>query len=239
MEWLLSWQLTLECSEPYTLDEGRLTRTADALRLTAPINRIVDKLKTNGFLKDGTPVPKFMWLANSKDEIILLYNAVYRGIINYYRFVHNFNELSSRVHYVLKSSCAKLLAAKFTLKSQARVFESYGKDLKGKDKHSFIKAAYGNKPSAFNVKTNDVVLRVNAKGISKATLENLVCTICESNYRVEMHHVRQMKDLNPKARYIDKIMARRNRKQIPLCRNCHLDLHKALSLEKAQNRKTK
>lgn len=78
-------------------------------------------------------------MANSKDEIILLYNSVYRGITNYYRFAHNFNELSSQVHYVLKTSCAKLLAAKFTLKSQRRVYEEFGQDLKGKDKYGFVK----------------------------------------------------------------------------------------------------
>lgn len=223
----------------YRRVKGRSTRTADALRLTAPIDKIVNKLKTNGFMKEEIPAPKFIWLANSKDEIILLYNSVYRGITNYYRFVHNFNELSSRVHHILKSSCAKLLAAKFTLKSQARVFELYGKDFKGKDKHSFIKATYGNKPSAFNTSMNDVMLRVNASGISKASLENLTCSICESSYRVEMHHVRHMKDLNPKARFIDKLMARRNRKQIPLCRNCHLDHHKAMSMNKDTSQKVK
>lgn len=171
-------------------------------------------------------------MANSKDEIILLYNSIYRGIMNYYSFVHNMNELSSRIHHILKGSCAKLLAAKFTLKSQSKVYEKFGSNLKGEDRHGFIKAIYGNKPSAFNVNTNDVQLRINAQGISKASLENLSCSVCGSEYRVEMHHVRQMKDLNPKARFIDKLMARRNRKQIPLCRECHLAHHKAMSAEK-------
>ena len=139
-------------------------------------------------------------MKNTKEEIILLYNSVYRGITNYYRFVHNFNELSSWIHFVLKSSCAKLLAAKFTLKTQAKVFDKYRGDLKGGDKHGFVKAEYGNKPWAFNVKTDEINLRINAQGISKASLEKLVCSVCESEYRVEMHHVRKMSDLNPKAR---------------------------------------
>ena len=205
--------------------KSRLTRITDSLRLTAPLDRIIRKLKTNGFIKEGSPAPRFLWLASSKDEIILLYNSVYRGLTNYYRFVHNFNELSSQTHYILKSSCAKLLAAKFTLKSQRRVYEKFGSDLKGDDKHGFIKAIHGNKPSAFNVKMGDVHLRINAQGISKASLDNLTCAVCESEYRVEMHHVRKMKDLNPKARFIDKMMAKRNRKQIPLCRKCHVEHH--------------
>jgi len=41
-----------------------------------------------------------------------------------------------------------------------------------------------------------------------------------------MHHVRLLSDLNPKLSEIDKIMAKRRRKQIPLCRKCHLEHHK-------------
>ncbi len=40
-----------------------------------------------------------------------------------------------------------------------------------------------------------------------------------------MHHVRHLKDLNPKLDLIDKLMASRHRKQIPLCRECHLRRH--------------
>lgn len=152
----------------YRRVKGRLTRITDALRLTAPLERVTAKLKSNGFLKKNNPAPRFLWLKNNKEEIILLYNSVYRGITNYYRFVHNFNELSSWVHFVLKASCAKLLAAKFSLKTQASVFKKFGSDFKGSGKHGFVKAAYGNKPLAFNVNTDDILLRVNAQGISRA-----------------------------------------------------------------------
>lgn len=80
--------------------------------------------------------------------------------------------------------------------------------------------------AAFNVKVDDVSLRYKAKGISLASLEGLKCSLCESDYRVEMHHVRMMKDINPKASAVDKIMARKNRQQIPLCRKCHMEHHK-------------
>jgi len=119
-----------------------------------------------------------------------------------------------------------LLAAKFSTNSQTKIFEEYGKDLKGKDKHGFCRIVLGINPAAFNVKTDDVHLRVNAKSISKASLEGLSCAACGSDYRVDMHHVRMMKDLNPKANPVDKIMAKRNRKQIPLCRECHMNHHR-------------
>jgi Type II intron maturase len=238
--------------------------------------------------------------------------------MNYYRFAENFNDLSSKVQYILKESCAKLLAVKFSLKTQGKVFAKYGKNLKGQDKHQFTDIILGLKPAAFNVNTDEVQLKnfcflfvflflffffvfwlcrfvlfvffgsavllflfcfvlfcfvclfffflffgsavfclflffvcfcflfvfvflffcfcffvfvvfffvfVFTKGLSKASLENLACSVFGSEYRVEMHHIRKMKDLNPKARYIDKIMARKNRKQVPLCRKCHIEYH--------------
>jgi hypothetical protein len=40
-----------------------------------------------------------------------------------------------------------------------------------------------------------------------------------------MHHVRQLKDLNPKLSKIDSIMVARRRKQIAVCRKCHIKIH--------------
>lgn len=52
-----------------------------------------------------------------------------------------------------------------------------------------------------------------------------MCAKCGSDYRVEMHHVRAMKNLNPKISEVDRLMVRANRKQIPLCRECHMKYH--------------
>jgi hypothetical protein len=145
--------------------------------------------------------------------------------MQYYSFAQNLNKLSSRLHFILLSSCAKLLASKFTLRTQAAVFKKFGKSLKGGDKQAFAPAKYGTNPWNFKVKEVNHLLRINAAGISRASLEGLVCSKCKSDYRVEMQHVRMMKDLNPKANAIDKIMAGKNRKQIPLCRQCHMEHH--------------
>jgi nicotine oxidoreductase len=204
---------------------GFLVRDNKTMKLSAPIDAIIRKLTTGGFLKENKPFPKWIWMSNSKDEIILLYNSVYRGIIQYYSFADNLNQLSSRIHFILKSSCAKLLAAKLTLGRQASVFSKFGKDMKGKDNHGFTKAIYGKKPLNFKSGVKSPLLRMFANGISKASLEKLECTKCGSGYRVEMHHIRMLKDLNPKASLIDRIMAKKRRKQIPLCRKCHMEHH--------------
>lgn len=134
---------------------GSLTRRNNrVIRLEVPLDRIKKKLNEVGFLKDRTPVPRFFWLHNSKDQIISLYNSVYSGYLNYYSFAWNKNQLSSYIHFVLKTSCAKLLAAKFTLKSQSKVYLELGKDLKGKDKIGFIVAEYGLTPWDFKTPSN-------------------------------------------------------------------------------------
>lgn len=60
---------------------------------------------------------------------------------------------------------------------------------------------------------------------SIANLDGLECNMCKSSENVEMHHVRHLKDLNPKLDMLDKLMLSRKRKQIPLCRVCHVDKH--------------
>jgi hypothetical protein len=62
--------------------------------------------------------------------------------MNYYSFAHNLGSISGFIHSTLKSSCAKLLAAKFNLGSQKKVFEKYGKDLKGTDNIAFAEPIY-------------------------------------------------------------------------------------------------
>ena len=94
-------------------------RTNQQLRLTVSLDDIRKKLKTNNFLTSTTDGikshPKFIWLPQTHKQILVLYNSVYRGITNYYRFTHNYPKLVSYLHVTLKASCAKLLARKFNL----------------------------------------------------------------------------------------------------------------------------
>lgn len=204
---------------------GYIKRNSKEIRLEAPILRINRKLSETGILKGNIPLPKFLWLPNDKDTIITLYNSIYRGFINYYRFTMNFGKVSSWIYYVLKTSCAKLLAAKFKLEGQTKVYKRFGKTLKGQDNVSFAQAELKLKPWNFKTNQVDIIQNLYAQSISAATLNNLNCSLCGSPYRVEMHHIRHLKDLNPKLNKLDALMASKKRKQIALCRSCHLIHH--------------
>lgn len=54
-----------------------------------------------------------------------------RGYLNYYSFTHNYPKVASSLEFILRTSCAKLLAAKFKLGSVSKVIGKFGMDLKG------------------------------------------------------------------------------------------------------------
>uniref|UniRef100_UPI001FA6C0EA hypothetical protein n=1 Tax=Ciborinia camelliae TaxID=647257 RepID=UPI001FA6C0EA len=119
-------------------------KVASQIRMLAPMDRIFNKLTIGGFMsaKYKSGIPRFIWLANNKDSIIKLYNSVLSGYLDYYRFTHNYPRVASSLEFILKTSCAKLLAAKYKLGSVTKVIKRYGGDLKGKEKIGFLKPCY-------------------------------------------------------------------------------------------------
>jgi len=41
-----------------------------------------------------------------------------------------------------------------------------------------------------------------------------------------MHHIKHIKTINVKLNVFDKAVAKVNRKQVPLCRACHMKVHR-------------
>lgn len=163
-----------------------------------------------------------------------MYNSVLRGYLNYYKFAHNYGRLVSTMVLILKSSCAKLLAAKYSLGTMSKTFAKFGPQLTAPDSRgklndckikevSFMSPSYALTMKFLTKNTPIISSMYGSKSL--ATLDGLVCSMCESDYRVEMHHVRALKDLNPKLSAIDRLMASRRRKQIALCRKCHMKKH--------------
>nr|YP_010391192.1 hypothetical protein NDA36_mgp37 [Fusarium vorosii]QID45199.1 Reverse transcriptase (RNA-dependent DNA polymerase) [Fusarium graminearum]UPX02618.1 hypothetical protein [Fusarium vorosii]DAC73639.1 TPA_asm: hypothetical protein [Fusarium graminearum] len=201
----------------------RLRRNKLGLRLEAPLDRIKRKLTSASFIVNGKSAPKFLWLHMEHDQIILLYNAVMRGYLNYYKFAHNYGRLTSYVEYILKQSCAKLLATKLSLGTMAKTYKKFGAQLTGPKGKGLFKPSY--KTTLKFLINSSPVIGAMFQNKSTATLDKLECKICGSSHKVEMHHIRAMKDLNPKLSYLDREMVRVNRKRIPLCRVCHMMKH--------------
>lgn len=61
------------------------------------------------------------------------------------------------------------------------------------------------------------------------TITNIgqVCASCGSVENIEMHHLKHIRTINIKLNSFDKMLAKINRKQVPLCITCHDKVHNA------------
>lgn len=71
----------------------------------------------------------------------------------------------------------------------------------------------------------DRVIQINKR--TKASFD-MPCSICGSSENIQMHHIksvrkRKYKEINGN-NYWEQIMSLRNRKQIPVCQNCHMNV---------------
>ena len=109
------------------------------IRLEVPLKIIINKLSESHFLAKGKSSPKYIWMPLNHDQILFSYNALFRRYADFYSFAHNYSKLISTLTHVLKGSCAKLLAVKFSLKSQAKVYKKFGPSLRSPTGTEFIK----------------------------------------------------------------------------------------------------
>jgi hypothetical protein len=53
------------------------------------------------------------------------------------------------------------------------------------------------------------------------------CVLCGSNQDIEIHHVRKLSKTKRKD-YLSSMMSRMNRKQVPVCKKCHIKIHQGV-----------
>uniref|UniRef100_UPI00237B0FCE hypothetical protein n=1 Tax=Schizosaccharomyces osmophilus TaxID=2545709 RepID=UPI00237B0FCE len=200
--------------------------------LLIPIKMVVSKLANQNFciIKDYNqgqikPMGKVSWINLSLYDIVLRYNAVLIGFVNYYSFAANRCRLQL-IQYILQHSCAKLIAQKLNLNSRAKVFKKFGYYIRVQSGNKSTKLKLSNsykQITKFNINSGTPLEEVYWSLRTKSKL-NLNCIICNSNQNVEMHHVKALKNsLKPKG--IKTTAVTLNRKQIPVCKACHNKIH--------------
>lgn len=220
--------------------KGKLTRRTTNTILDGPIDQIVEKLKERGYTKkDGSPTRNGRFINHPLYDIVEHYKMVERGILQYYKLANNYGRVAARVHYLLKYSCALTIASKMKLTTLRRVFNKYGKNLNIKNESGKVINSY---PAAVDYR--------RSKGFTMApildysSLESYVdqydkrvqrgrkdlkgsCVLCGSNQEIEIHHVRKLSKTKRKD-YLSIMMARMNRKQITVCKKCHIKIHQGV-----------
>lgn len=219
-------------------------RNSGFLVLSAPMDRIKDKLTKAGFLhiKNNVHhgVSRISWIPLKPEQIINLANSIINGYLNYYSFVYNRGQLVSYIFYIIRDVVLRTLAHKYRLSTRSKVYNKFGSDIIIKDMVNRVKGkpkilAIMFKPKTYKLnlwdfkisktQPNTNIPSLYSNNISLATLLNDACKICKSTYRVERHHIRMMKDLKPIKGTLDYLLARSNRKQISICRECHIKYH--------------
>jgi group II intron reverse transcriptase/maturase len=228
----------------------RLTKLGTRRRVQARLSMRVDitdmfrQLKTKGFCFFSHPLGihkgQAMGAIQNLDivDIIRYYNSVFRGIWNYFGFANNSSYLA-KVWWVLEESLAYTLARKLRIRGISKIFKQFGSPISESgisfwrpdsfawDANRLIHSL--STSASWNLTFKEVLDKINRTWASKYTRSKVghVCIICGSGSNVQMHHVRMIRGL--RARNLDFFttqMAAINRKQVPLCKNHHVLLHK-------------
>jgi len=185
-------------------------------------------------------------LINDSDfSIIALYQAEYRGLVEYYRLAYNLHRLTT-LEGVMEQSLTKTLAAKHKL-SVPKVYRKYQALFReGKQCYKVLQTVIereGKKPLVAYwggislhwdikapIKDYQLFLGPGRSELEKRLLADS-CEYCGTTgdtERIEVHHIRALKDLKTyagreKPAWV-KIMAARRRKTLVLCATCHQDV---------------
>jgi hypothetical protein len=208
------------------------------------VPRAVIETKCAAYMRNGKPIHRPERLHDSIFSIVEKYQQEYRGVVQYYLLAVNVR-LFSKLDWVMETSLAKTLAAKqhtsvtaIWKKYKATIQTTYGPYtgleviLERGDGKKPLRAHWGGVPlrTQREVSLNDTPPQVWNKGTELA--ERLLadtCELCGSHEKVQVHHIRRLKDLDAKAqgekpRWV-KMMAARHRKTLVVCHACHVTIH--------------
>lgn len=225
--------------------QRRVRGSNSRIILECPVNKIVTKLIDQGYAHaaDGKPKAMTKWIYMKPEEIILRYNAVIRGYLNYYSFANNRNMLR-RVVWILSYSAVFTFSRKWNI-SPKKVFKklgnppSYTKQVKSRKGLKEIKYTLdcGDltiNPMKFdyidgtftNVKENIDPAKIKYYSIRSHFTLDKPCCVCGTEQNVEMHHVRHLRKDAPGANNrLKRLFLQIKRKQIPVCKPCHKVIH--------------
>jgi len=178
------------------------------------------------------------WMTDSSEfEIVAQFNTELRGFANYYALAGQVKAQLARLERVCRVSLYKTIASKLKI-SMARVYrqmrgedgELYGRsvDIHGRNRRVRVWKLKYLRPSTevlATVDQQDVGTMVSRRNDLVDVLFVRQCSNCGTDAgSFEVHHVRKLTD-HKGSPFMEFIKAARIRKRIPLCRDCHHDLH--------------
>lgn len=194
------------------------------------------------------PISKNQLLVAQDADIITYFKTVAQGFLSYYRCCDNILKVKSLAQYTLKYSLIKTLMNKHKLRSTKKVIERYGKNIETMYKGKTL--SYLDDTLTSNIKKEYLIQHSTKEAIMKNLertyykLQNddiyknqCAVTNCD-NTDIEIHHIRKLyrgtltKDdvkqviVKGKSRTltgVQTIESALKRKQIPLCKQHHIE----------------
>jgi group II intron reverse transcriptase/maturase len=224
---------------------GGLRRSVNGLiGLYVPKDAIESRCKA--YMANGRPTQKTNLLHASDYQIVTRYQAVYRGLVNYYAMAHNAAKRLDRLRWVLETSLVHTLAGKHRCsaaslwrKHKVKVPTEHGhvnafRMLFPRDgkppliaqfgglslrRREFITAKDFGMGMVFS-KSTDLIQRINAQE----------CQLCgATGVPIQVHHINRLANLTKEGRRKiarwKEVMIGLRRKTIAVCVPCHWDIH--------------
>lgn len=212
-------------------------------QMDAPIRDLVKGLEERGFCRRGGQPTRCGRLVHLQvPDIITHYRNLENGLRSYYAKCTNFGHFSGRIHYILKYSCALTICSKLRLRTLHKTFKRFGPNLTQFKENGEISAYYPTpeghyaKPKSKKGLGYSYVRRAEPGrlieqlsyriGRGRGDLE-AKCYLCDSIENIEIHHVRKLQSGKSKD-FLMHLQQRMNRKQIPLCKSCHIKVHRGV-----------
>ena len=236
----LGYEVTVQQSDTKLDANGRRAVNGN-IGLRVPTD--VVRAKSAAYMRRGKPVHRAERLHDKPYSIVSQYQAEFRGIANYYRRAINLTSLG-HLRWVMEMSLAKTLAAKLKI-SVPQVFRRYKTTIqtdKGSRKVLMVEEArpgqdplvayWGGISLARDTRAylvDKLPPKLNGRTELVERLLADTCELCGSTVKVQVHHVRALKDLRQKGRAKPpawmEVMAARRRKTLVVCASCHVDIH--------------
>lgn len=238
----LGYLIYLPRNKPISSYQGKgvktIRRGQPQLRFDIPITDVTKRYTERGYLKQlpdrVRPISRASYTVLEDHVIVSHYRSVWLGLQNYYSGCTNRGRLQY-IHYLLHMSCAMTLGHRHRM-SCSKVFRKYSKRLTAKIPQTEKTVSFPYKTS-WKISERRWLLgrsvplptyRYVKSLLTKSSLE-LPCCICDSDVNpIEMHHVKHVRKNGFRYKGFQQQMALLNRKQVPLCKECHQKVHSGL-----------
>jgi hypothetical protein len=214
-----------------------------AIGLFVPRDVIRDRCAR--YMSKGKPALRGPLLHDEDYTIVAKYGSEYRGFVQYYLLAQDVFRLA-KLRWVMETSMLKTLAGKHksTVAKMARKYKA-SIDTPDGSRICFqvtVHREQGKKPlvarfGGIPLRRKRTAVLTDLKPIMATTKRNELirrlvtgrCELCETGIGLQVHHIRKLADLNkpgrPERPSWVHLMAKRKRKTLVVCEQCHQNIH--------------